>query len=95
MRAMAHTGLLVCLAGLALIGAAACGVPEPQVPRMSVAAAFARHGDPDTLFLDVRTERTWLTSALKIAGAVHEDPDAVGEWAGRYDQRATIICYCT
>ncbi len=94
MHAIWRTRLIVYLAGVAL-GVAACGQPEPQIPRISAAAAFQRHGDPHTVFVDVRTERTWLTSALKIAGAVREDPDAVAQWAGKYDPQTIFVCYCT
>ncbi len=94
MQAILRTGLVVCLAALA-IGLAACGRPDPEIPRISVAAAFTQHGDPHTVFVDVRTDRTWLTSAQKIAGAVREDPNAVEQWAGRYDPQTTFVCYCT
>lgn len=74
---------------------AACDRPHPEVPRITVAEAFALHRSRAAVFVDVRTGRTWETSGLKIAGALRRDPDAAAEWGAELVGRTPLILYCT
>jgi hypothetical protein len=86
----AALGLLLLFAALA-----ACDRPHPEVPRITVAEAFALHRSSAAVFVDVRTGRTWETSGRKIAGALRRDPDAAAEWGAAFDGRAPLVLYCT
>lgn len=44
------------------------------------------------VIIDVRAN--WASSRRKIPGAVHETPDDVSEWAGRYDPNQPVVVYC-
>jgi hypothetical protein len=67
---------------------------ETAVPRITVARAGALLGSPDTVIIDVRTDRTWWRSKHKIRGAVHENPYEVSDWADNYSKNQTLIFYC-
>jgi hypothetical protein len=70
-------------------------LPQAEVPpRMTTEELRARLGAPDTVVIDVRAGKDWKGSNRKIAGAVREDPGAVGEWAGKYPREKTIVLYC-
>jgi hypothetical protein len=83
--------------GLALLAAAVlrCGLPNPEVPRISIEEALELHRRSQALFVDVRTGRTWETSAVKIAGAFRQDPEKVESWAGQYAPQTALVFYCT
>jgi rhodanese-related sulfurtransferase len=49
--------------------------------------------DPNVIILDVRPEQQWKASELKIRGAVHENPNKVESWAGKYQKDRTLILY--
>ena len=51
-------------------------------------------GNPDLVIIDVRIERDWKSSPLKIKGAVWEDFMDVEKWAQKYPKDKTIVLYC-
>lgn len=80
---------------LLLAGSVALGVAGGnEAPRMSKEELKAGLGSPGLVVIDVRRGADWERSPLKIAGAVREDPEAVEEWAGKYDRRMELVLYC-
>ena len=65
-----------------------------DVPRMTNEELKAMLGNPDFIVIDVRTQKDWEKSDLKIAGAVREDPEAVESWAKKYPKGKTLVFYC-
>ena len=51
--------------------------------------------DPALLVIDVRTEKEWKKSDLKIKRAVWEDADEVKTWASKYPRDRSIVLYCS
>ena len=49
---------------------------------------------PDLIIIDVRRERDWKSSSLKIRGATWEDFLDVELWAQKYPKDKTIVLYC-
>jgi rhodanese-related sulfurtransferase len=68
------------------------GSAEP--PRMTKEELKAMFGNPDLFVIDVRTQRDWKESDLKIKGSVREDPRAVESWANKYPKDKTLVFYC-
>jgi hypothetical protein len=64
------------------------------VPRMTKDELKARLGSPGLIVLDVRTDRDWSKSELKIHGALRESPKAFEQWAGKYSRGNTFVLYC-
>jgi rhodanese-related sulfurtransferase len=55
---------------------------------------MAMLGNPDLVIIDVRAQKDWKESDLKIKGAVREDPETVESWANNYSKAKTIVFYC-
>lgn len=51
-------------------------------------------GNPEVTILDVRPERDWKISVLKIKGASWEDFEEVEKWAPKYPRNARLVLYC-
>ena len=51
-------------------------------------------GQPDITVIDVRYEKNWKKSDMKIAGAVREHPNELGSWVDKYDKDHKLILYC-
>ncbi len=83
--------LPLAMLGILLIATAA--VPD-DVPRMTKEELKGHLGDPNVIILDVRTERDWKDSDLRIKGAIREDPTNVDAWLGKYPKDKTIVLYC-
>lgn len=79
---------VVCLTGMG-------EKPASKVaPRMTTEDLKTRLSDADLVVIDVRAERDWKESDLKIAGAVREDPTSPDKWAGKYPVEKTLVLYC-
>ncbi len=76
------------MTGLTVIASAA------DVPKITAEELRAMLGKPDLIIIDVRIERDWKSSALKIKGAVWEDFMDVDNWAQKYPKDKTIVLYC-
>ena len=76
------------LAGLTAIASAS------DVPKITKEELKAMLGNPDLIIIDVRIERDWKSSALKVKGAVWEDFLDVDTWARKYSRDKTIVLYC-
>jgi len=65
----------------------------PDVPRIEKEELKSLLGNPDVIILDVRPKEQYLLSDKKIAGALHEDPEAVSSWAGKYSKDKRLVIY--
>ena len=43
--------------------------------------------------LDVRLNKDWYSSGLKVPGAIREDPARVEDWARKYDKGQALVVY--
>jgi len=76
-----------CLQNLAL---------DAKVSRMTKEELKPLLGNPDVIVLDVRLAGEWKRDALKIQGAVREDPEKDYKiWASKYPKDKTLIFYCS
>jgi len=80
--------LISLLAGLPVIASAS------DVPKIKKEELNAMLNNPDLIIIDVRRERDWKSSSLKIRGAVWEDFLEVEAWAQKYPKNKTIVLYC-
>ena len=85
--------LAVALAAMFVFPAAGSGGAGDGVPRMSKEELKGLLGNPDVVVLDVRLDGRAASS--RIAGALHEDPEKVDSWAGKYARRKSIVLYCS
>jgi rhodanese-related sulfurtransferase len=76
------------IAGLTAIASAS------DVPKITAEELRAMLGKPDLIIIDVRIERDWKASGLKVKGAVWEDFLEVDTWAQKYPKDKTIVLYC-
>jgi len=56
----------------------------------------ARHwlGDPNYIFIDIRSNQEWEAASEKITRAVHFDPDKVSNWGKKLPKDKKIVLYC-
>jgi len=80
--------LISLLVGLPAIASAS------DVPKISKEELNAMLNNPDLIIIDVRRERDWKSSSLKIRGAIWEDFLDVDTWAQKYPKDKTIVLYC-
>ncbi len=85
-------------AGMMLIlmafGACSTVAPFGSVPRITKEELKAMLGKPDVIIVDVRADKDWTDSDLKIKGAVRESPQAIESWASKYPKDKTLVFYC-
>jgi rhodanese-related sulfurtransferase len=77
-----------------MVGVLATFTRSADVPRMTKDELKAMLGNPDLVVIDVRAQRDWKKSDLKIQSAVREDPETVDSWADKYPKDKTIVLYC-
>jgi hypothetical protein len=69
--------------------------PDPaSVPRMTKERLKAQLGYSNFVIIDVRATHDWQDSAIKIKGAIREDPSKLDSWIKKYTQNKTIVLYC-
>lgn len=49
---------------------------------------------PDLVLIDVRQDKDWAASVMKIKGALREDPKKPDDWAAKYGKEKTVVLYC-
>ena len=91
---LAISGLLIVLPAISAFNWTTAGTVSIEVPRISIEQAKLLHGNPDVVFIDVRTAKSWWRSTAKIARAIREEPNAVKHWAPKYGKDKTLILYC-
>ncbi len=79
---------------IALIGGLPAAASASDVPKISQEELRAMLSNPDLIIIDVRRERDWNSSSLKIRGAKWEDFLDVETWAQKYPKDKTIVLYC-
>jgi rhodanese-related sulfurtransferase len=87
-KALCTLLLVSLLVGLPAISAAS------DVLKISKEELNAMLDNPDLIIIDVRRERDWKSSSLKIRGAVWEDFLEAETWAQKYPINKTIVLYC-
>jgi hypothetical protein len=65
-----------------------------DAPRMTKDELKTLLGNPDLVLLDVRAEKDWKGSDLKIEGAIREDPGQIKSWSEKYAKEKIIVLYC-
>jgi rhodanese-related sulfurtransferase len=65
-----------------------------DIPRIATDELKKLLDNPEVTILDVRTNRDWEKSDLKIKGARWEDPQMVASWANKYSPEKTLVLYC-
>jgi hypothetical protein len=91
MKRKLFTGVLFFFLGIGVYVNSAMSV---DVPRMTKDELKALLGSPDLLIVDVRLDRDWKGSDLKIKGAIREEPRDVESWANKYSKDKTLVLYC-
>lgn len=76
------------VAGLTAIASAS------DVPKITAEELRVMLGSSDLIIIDVRIERDWKSSTLKVKGAVWEDFLDVDTWAQKYPKDKTVVLYC-
>lgn len=89
------TGFVIALPVALLISGSAASAASVEVPRISVEQAKQMLANPDVVFIDVRTAKSWWRSPTKIANAVREELGALKRWAPKYARHQTLIFYCS
>lgn len=64
-----------------------------SIQRISKNELAAQLDSDDLQVIDVRLN--WKHSQQKIKTAVHQDPRAVSDWAGKIDSGKRIVLYCS
>jgi len=64
------------------------------VPVMSVDELKSRLDTGDVAILDVRSDRDWNTSDVRITGSARINPSEIGQWAKNLPVGQTIVLYC-
>lgn len=85
---------ILALAALAVALLASGAAFGAEVSRISKEEAKALLEKKEAVAIDVRIEKDWKKSDMKIAGAVREEPKEVEKWAGKYPKEQTFILYC-
>jgi rhodanese-related sulfurtransferase len=65
-----------------------------EVKRMTLEELKGMLGNPDLVIVDVRRSADWKSSAVKVKGAVREDPEQVDTWMSKYSKDKTLVFYC-
>ncbi len=77
-----------------MVGVLATFTQSADVPRMTKDELRVMLGNSDLVIIDVRAQRDWEESDLRIQGAIREDPGAVDSWANKYPKDKTLVLYC-
>jgi len=62
--------------------------------RMTIEELKGMLGNPDLVIVDVRRDGDWNSSAIKVKGALREDPEKVHAWMSKYPKDKTLVFYC-
>jgi hypothetical protein len=66
---------------------------QDNVPRMTKEELQPQLANPDFVIIDVRTEKDWEGSKVKIKGAVREEARKLGSWITKYPKEKTLVFY--
>jgi rhodanese-related sulfurtransferase len=65
-----------------------------EAKRMTIEELKGMLGNPDLVIVDVRRDGDWNSSAIKVKGALREDPEKVDTWMSKYPKDKTLVFYC-
>jgi hypothetical protein len=89
---------IILLLAIAMVFALAAFFTTPaaaqEAKRMSIEELKGMLGSPDLVIVDVRRDEDWKSGAVKVKGAVREDPEKVDTWMSRYPKDKTLVFYC-
>ena len=85
--------IVVVLVVVALLSLSPYTIAMAGTPKITAEELNAKLGKPDINIIDVRGAGRWKWSDQKITGAVHEDPEEVEGWAGKYAHDKTLVLY--
>jgi len=87
--------LLVAMATVfALAAFFALPAAAQDVKRMTIEELKGMLGNPGLVVIDVRRDGDWQSSAVKVKGAVREDPEKADTWMSKYPKDKTLVFYC-
>ena len=93
-RAFLVTGAFLTMAALSWPVPGPAIAADDDAPRVTKEELKAKLGDPSVTVIDVRYKANWKKSNQKVAGAVREDPNEIGSWAGKYKKDQMLVFYC-
>jgi rhodanese-related sulfurtransferase len=67
---------------------------DDDIPKITKEEVQKIIGQSDVTLIDVRYEKNWKKSDMKIAGAIREHPNELGSWVGKYVKDHKLILYC-
>ena len=65
-----------------------------EAKRMTIEELKGMLGNPDLVIVVVRRDGDWNSSAIKVKGALREDPEKVDTWMSKYPKDKTLVFYC-
>jgi len=65
-----------------------------DVPRMTIEQLRTQLGNSDFVIIDVRSNKDWENSSIRIKGSVREDGKKFDSWFNKYPKEKTIVLYC-
>ncbi len=86
--------LLGCFVVFLGMGMFVSRILSAEAPRITKDELKALLGKPDVILLDVRTEKDWKNSDMKIQGAIRENPEQIKSWSKKYSKEQIIVLYC-
>jgi hypothetical protein len=89
--------LILFVAGVTVFAVAAffaMPAAAQEAKRMTIEELKGMLGSPDLVIVDVRRDGDWKSSAVKVKGAVREDPEKVDTWVSKYPKDKTLVFYC-
>jgi rhodanese-related sulfurtransferase len=89
--------LILFVAGVTVFAVAAffaLPAAAQEAKRMTIEELKGMLGSPDLVIVDVRRDGDWKSSAVKVKGAVREDPEKVDTWVSKYPKDKTLVFYC-
>ena len=90
-RVIVLTAIVVAFAVAAVFATPAAA---QEAKRMTIEELKGMLGNPDLVVVDVRRDGDWKSSAVKVKGAVREDPEKVDTWMSKYSKDETLVFYC-
>ena len=91
MKRRLFTGLILLFSGVGTFVSTAVSVDAPRMTKDELKALV---GTPDLIILDVRAGSDWMSSDIKIKGALREEPGEIDSWAPKYPKDKIIVLYC-
>ena len=79
--------------GMAIITTLAMSKDIPMVTMVSIDELRGMIDNPDLTLIDVRYDKDWEGSNMKIKGAVREDYRDIKSWGDKYPKNKLLVLY--